>query len=433
MVVVTPVILYLPQIYAKETAVTLATLGTVLLVSRIFDGVTDQLVGYLSDITESRLGSRKPWMLAGTAVILVAGYFLLNPPATAGFSYLLLSMLGFYLGWTMVSVPHTAWGAELSGEYRERARIASFRGVFNNVGSLSFTVLPIVLFALGVAATSEFTLQVLSYAYAFAALALPVSVILACLAAPVGTPTGQCRPSLRRLMLSLRVNKPFWNYFGIFFLHGVANGMLYTVAFTFHDSYLKIGQWFPYIAAAYVGAVTASVPLWLRLSYRLERHRSWAISWMIHVVVMQGFWFLNPGPDAVWGAAAVMLAIALSAGANLVCAPAMLADIVDYGTWKTGAEQTGNYFAFQLMGVKIVQAIGGGLGFYLLAFWGFEVRPDAVNDQRAVVGLLSTYIGVPSVLFAVSIVLMWNFPLTARRHAIIRRRIESRGRFPPRA
>ena len=51
-----------------------------------------------------------------------------------------------------------------------------------------------------------------------------------------------------------------------------------------------------------------------------------------------------------------------------------------------------------------------------------------MNDARAIFGLLATYVGIPSLLFLLSIVLMWNFPLTARRHAIIRRRIETRPR-----
>jgi len=253
--VVTPVSLYLPQLYAKETSVTLAMLGTVLLISRVFDGVTDQLVGYLSDITETQFGSRKPWMLAGCAVILSAAYFLFNPPPTVGFFYLLISMLGFYLGWTMVSVPHTAWGAELSEDYNERSRIGSIRGILSNVGNLSFTLMPIMLFAV---------------------VALPLTVV-ASLTAPVGDRRGNTRPSVRRFIAPLRANKPFWNYFGIFFLQGVANGMLYTLAFTFY---------------------------------------------------------------------------------------------------------------------------GGALGFYLLAFWGFDVRPDIFNDSRAIFGLLTTYIVIPSLLFA---------------------------------
>jgi Na+/melibiose symporter-like transporter len=227
-------------------------------------------------------------------------------------------------------------------------------------------------------------------------------------------------------MASLRANKPFWSYFGIFLIQGVAQGILLTVAFTFYDSYLRVGEWLPYLATSYVVVMTASVPIWLKVSYYLGKHRSWAISWMIHVLVMQGFWFVPPGPDALWGVAFVMMSMGLSSGANVVCAPAILADIVDYGTWKTGAEQTGNYFAFQLMGVKIVHAVGGALGFYLLAFWGFEVQPEVANDSRAIVGLLTTYIGIPSAFFAASILLMWHFPLNARRHAIIRRRIELR-------
>ncbi|MFT7288937.1 MAG: hypothetical protein ACI87W_003062 [Halieaceae bacterium] len=100
-------------------------------------------------------------------------------------------------------------------------------------------MLPIVLAALGVVASSAFTLEVVALAYFGALIGLPLTIALASSRAPEGIQTGQVRPSLRRLLTSLRANKPFGNYFGIFFAQGIANGMLYTVEFTFHDSYLQ--------------------------------------------------------------------------------------------------------------------------------------------------------------------------------------------------
>ena len=115
-----PTAAMLPNFYLEYSAVTLAGLASATLVARLFDGITDPLIGLLSD----RAGNRKPWMVAGALLVSASAWFLYNPAADAGLGHLLVWYLLVTLGWTLVEIPHTAMAAELSGDYHERSRIA---------------------------------------------------------------------------------------------------------------------------------------------------------------------------------------------------------------------------------------------------------------------------------------------------------------------
>lgn len=118
-----PVLSFVPQLYAKEFGLSLAGLGAVLFFGRIFDAVTDQVIGYLSDRTRSRWGARKPWVVAGATVTVIAAFFLLKPPPGIGLLYFFVWRLVYDIAADMQNLSYTAWGAELSDDYNTRSRV----------------------------------------------------------------------------------------------------------------------------------------------------------------------------------------------------------------------------------------------------------------------------------------------------------------------
>jgi Na+/melibiose symporter-like transporter len=101
---------------------------------------------------------------------------------------------------------------------------------------------------------------------------------------------------------------------------------------------------------------------------------------------------------------------------------ALLGDIADYGTLKSGSNNTGNYFAIQTLLQKANMGIGAGLAFPLLAAFGYQLGGE--NTGRALFGLILAYIILPAVTSVAAAMVLWNFPLDARRHGIIRKRLE---------
>ena len=136
-----PTAAVLPNFYLDYSAVTLAGLATATFVARLFDGLTDPVIGYLSD----RSGRRKPWMIAGAVLVAASAWFLYNPAPDAGVAHLVSWYLVVTLGWTLVEIPHTAMAAELSRGYHERSRIALWRQLLGFAGGVLFMASPMLV------------------------------------------------------------------------------------------------------------------------------------------------------------------------------------------------------------------------------------------------------------------------------------------------
>ncbi|NIP14457.1 MAG: MFS transporter, partial [Pseudomonadales bacterium] len=105
-----PVAAFVPNYYGQDLGVSLAAVGLVLLLSRSFDAITDPLIGWLSDRTNTRWGRRRVWMLASVPILMLAIYKLFMPdPGDASAVYLLIWLVVLWLGWTMLFIPYYAW------------------------------------------------------------------------------------------------------------------------------------------------------------------------------------------------------------------------------------------------------------------------------------------------------------------------------------
>ena len=106
-----PLAIWIPAHYSGGLGISLAAVGTILMLARLTDVIPDPLVGELSDRFRTRLGRRKPWMLAGMPVMMLGVYQLFIPPEGIGLIYFLIWLTVFFLGATMIALPHRAWGA----------------------------------------------------------------------------------------------------------------------------------------------------------------------------------------------------------------------------------------------------------------------------------------------------------------------------------
>jgi Na+/melibiose symporter-like transporter len=112
---------------------------------------------------------------------------------------------------------------------------------------------------------------------------------------------------------------------------------------------------------------------------------------------------------------------------------ALMADIVDYEILKRRIDRAGNYYAFLLFIAKTTSAVGGIVFWVLGVVFGYQIADSAENSDFANLGMVLAFCVVPSALQILAVPLIWNFPIDARRHATIRRRIELRAAREARA
>ena len=132
--------LFLHPHYAGELGLGLAAISTVLLVSRLTDFITDPLMGWISDHTRTRFGRRRPFIALGLPVMMIGIYKLFMPEPPVDIWYMLIWNMVVYLGWTIMVLPYGAWGAELSDNYMDRARITAGRQIWTIAGLFGASV-----------------------------------------------------------------------------------------------------------------------------------------------------------------------------------------------------------------------------------------------------------------------------------------------------
>lgn len=417
-----PVYIVLPSLYGIELGIGLAATGLILLGARLFDTLSDPLVGALSDRLAFRGNRRKPWIGAGAVVAGIGLHMVLSPPDWAGGLYLLGWSIVLYGGWTMVSVPYMAWGADLSHDYDERTRITAWRegaGLVGLVGAGAATAA-----ATGAGWSERESVAALAWAaIAMGLVAFPL------LLSRVSEPSPYIvlrhlasRPDLRRAFRDLVENQTFLRLLAAWFLNGLANGVPAALFFIYLEHRLGAdAAERPLFVLLYFVSAVGAIPLWKILSERLGKHRAWCWAMAAACVVFACVPLIPQGGFAAFGLVCVVTGAAL--GADLALPPSIQADVVDYGTWRTGTRRAGLLFSLWGMSTKLALAVAVGLALPGVEMAGFDPdNPTAVGIHALVV----IYALLPAVTKAMAIALVWRFPLTAEKHTVIRRAINRR-------
>ncbi len=117
-----PLSVYLPPLYATEMGLSLATVGFIFMLARIWDVVTDPLMGLIIDRFPSRWGRRKHWIVTGAPLLMISAWFVYLPSPRAGAGYLLFWLFILYIGFTLIDTAHKSWGPDLATTYDDRSR-----------------------------------------------------------------------------------------------------------------------------------------------------------------------------------------------------------------------------------------------------------------------------------------------------------------------
>ena len=421
-----PVFGVLPTLYAQHARLSVAAIGTLVLIRSLYDAVSDQVIGFLSDRTRSRLGARVPWILAGTIVTVFGLYYLLRIPADAGLGYFAGWTVVFFTGTTMFGIPHTAWGHELTPVYAERNRVFGYRGFADNAGGALFSLLPLALVFFGVAADAEYTPEMIWRLGLITMAGLPILVLFMAFFAPRSTASATERTTMIGVLRSFKGNRPFLRFILAYVIAGTGYGFFVALLYPFVATYLRIPEAFATILLVTTLASLASVPIWVRLTNWLGKHRAWAWGWLTNSLVLVPMFWVAPGPSAIVPTCVLLTAYALTNGVSSVAPFAILSDVIDYDILKTKIDRGGNYYALMMMSVKALGSTGGIALIVLGSVFGYDMTAGHENTRSADLSMLWMFIAAPALFQLATLPLIWNFPIDARRHAIIRRRLDDR-------
>lgn len=408
-----------PGFYASDIGLSASAVGTVLLLTRLVDVGFEFAVGYLSDRTRTVHGRRKPWIVAGSVVIAVGFYSLMTPEHGAPWQRFFFSSLAFQLGWALLIVPYDAWGSELAHDYASRSTIFTSRATASYVGSLFFSLIPI----LPIFATSEFSPEVMHFAALAVAVALALAVPAAFTLVPVEPAAPRKPATLKGLLGALVGNAPLRLYMVSAILCGLSNGVFAAVTYIYQTDYMGFASQVWLMLIVYLVSNLVALPVWARLAQRMGKHRAWALGLLLNSLCFPPMALLPPG-QASFIPTLVLLGLAGATYSIVnVTMPAVLGDVVDHETLRTGANRAGGFFAFQALITKLTLAVGAGVAFLVIGQFGFKTG-TLHQTAHGIFGIQLAYLYIPAMLNAACIFFLWRFPLDVQAMSVIRRRLD---------
>lgn len=415
---------YLMIFYTDVFGMPAAVVGTMFLITRVWDSAFDPIIGIIADRTQSRWGKFRPYLLYLAIPFAVIGVLTFTTPdfsdggkvIYAYFTYSLMMMV-----YSAINVPYASLLGVMSPEPKDRNMLSTYRMTFAYIGSFIALLLfmPMVnRFSMGHDEQHGWMMSVIVIAVLCALL------FYGCFAWTTERvkPIKKQQNSLKSDLQDLLHNRPWWILLGAgvaalvfnsirdgatvyYFKYYVveeeyASVSLFGISFVLSGLYLAVGQ-----AANIVGVVLAAP-----LSNRIGKKKTymWAMS-IATVLSVIFYWF---DKEQLMLMFIFQVLISICAGSIFPLLWSMYADCADYSELKTGNRATGLIFSSSSMSQKFGWAIGSAVTGWLLAFYGFEA--NAVQGEEAIHGIRTFLSWLPAMGTVLSVIFISLYPLSEK-------------------
>lgn len=414
-----------------------ALAGLIMLVTKIFDAISDPVMGAISDRSKFKSGRRRPYMFVGTFVSTIAFALLFTMPVFESValkaSYAFGVLLLYTLGYTIFNVPYMAMSAEMTDNYEERTSLHGVRAMFVSIGSSIVSAgAPLLLAIMG----RDWD------AYAVVGLVLAALIFSAMIACWFGTSearTIEHKPTEHSFVKQLGLlaeNKHFLVIALTKFLQLLAVMSGAAVSLIFFMDYLRINLAYLTLMGISGTIITIlAVPVLTRLAANIGKRNTYIVSASITICGYLSWSFLPPGigeivvaegtgvpgfpaglnsPDVLialfWRSSLFGIVIA----GNVMMAMSMLMDAIEYDALRTGMRREGVYAACYSFVEKFSSSFGPFLVGLILQFTGYDNRVErgATQSAEALDGIIVGMSYVPAAFTGLSILALLFYQLS---------------------
>lgn len=432
--------MYLMFFYTDIFGMEAKVVGTMFLVTRVWDSLFDPIIGVLADRTRSKWGKFRPYLLYVAVPFGVIGVFTFYTPALAEsgkvvYAYLTYSIM--MMVYSAINVPYASLLGVISSSPKTRSVLATFRMSFAYIGSFVTLLLfnPMVNFFSG--HNQHMEAQQKGWVMAVGVIALcSVVLFLLCFSwtRERVQPVADNKSSLKQDVRDLLNNSPWWILLGAgvstlvfnsvrdgaalyyfkYYVHEEQYGqvVLLNIPFVLSGLYLALGQ-----VANIIGVVLAAP-----IGNKIGKKNIFILAMLLATVGSILFFWLDK--NQVWGIFGLQVIISICAGAVFPLLWSMYADCVDYSELKTGNRATGLIFSSSSMSQKLGWALGTAVTGWLLGYFGFQA--NQLQSEETLSGIKMFLSLFPAVGTILSIVFISFYPLTEKRMQKIASELEQR-------
>jgi len=396
--------------------------GLVVLISRIWDAISDPLMGVITDNTRSRFGRRKPYFLAGSIGIVIAFVLLWFPVASESaawrFAYVLFSYLFYSTIQTMVMVPYSAMSAEISMDYTERNWVNGMRLMFSTASTALSALVPLEIVRLFSSVQTGYLVMALVFGVLFA---IPFLLIFLGAAERVPAPDERSQFDLSLFIAPLRI-RSFRLLVGIYVACYLAIDVVSAIFAYYMNYYLERPAELNYVIGALLVVPVFLVPVVVRMANRQGKARTislFVLIWAAGLILLS---LLTPAWPW-WAIYAVALVIGCGVIGGIVIPWLMYPDTTDVGELALGKRVSGSFSGIMTLMRKTAGAFGIFIVSTVLEIAGY-VPPvteviDGVSSEQlftqpdgVIIALRTVVTGLPLVLIVVILILAARYPIT---------------------
>ena len=383
-----PLYIHAPDFYVTGQGVSLALMGAILLVLRIFDAVQDPFIGYLCD----RYAHVRGAITIG-ALTAMAGAFLMlyHPPQSLTAAWFAVSVAIATLAFSVLAISMNAAGSLWSRDTKEKTAITSVRESYGIAGLFLATIFP--------AAIASITGQESAYNfYGY----LAAGVIVLCGAVYLFWLSGRDLPKMPPQKFTWVLPRGrIAAVLGVYAASILASSLPAVLVLFFIRDRLDAEPWAGLFLALYFAAGIIAMPFWKAAASRIGKEKTWAAAMIFAIAVFGWAFFLGQGDLIAYGIICILSGAAL--GAELSIPPSILSDLID----EEGLESnTATYFSYAAFLSKAMLAVATAGGFFLLDAADFV--PAGENSPDALFMLSFVYAGLPLLIKAGAVWLLYR-------------------------
>lgn len=445
---------YLPFFYSNIFGLSLAHAGTLVLVTKLYDAVSDPVMGLIADRTNTRWGKYRPYLLWIAIPFAVAGVLAFFTPQTDNYTfkhvYAYVTYILMMTVYTAINVPYGAMLGVMTDDSREKSVFSSFRMFFAFIGSFiamgSFE--PLLKLRQSIMGTlpAEWTLADSTPADWTIAVSV-IGIVCAVLfilsfvmtrervteaemaKEPVRENSDEtAKTSVAEDLKALIANGPWWMLLGggiaILLFNCVRGG---AAAYYFADV-LGTNAIFTLALFLTVGEISqlVGVVVTVPVSEKIGKKATFLLVLVAVTVLSIIVAFLPETPAGMWALLVSQILICIAIGINSPLLWSMFADVADYSELKNGRASTGLIFSSSSMAQKFGAAFGSAIVLWVLMAFGYDNAKGAVQTPEALATIKALISWIPAIGSAAGIAIMLGYPLTDKKMSEIRQELSKK-------
>lgn len=426
---------FLPFFYSNVFGLSLADAGVLMLVTRIWDAVSDPMMGIVADRTKTRWGKYRPYLLFFALPFAVCGVLLFTTPENGKTVWAYVTYILMMTVYTGINVPYGSLLNVMTADSDEKSVLSSYRMFFAYGGSF------IALFAWeplcnmfdksrvaveGAGGLASISTNPAAWQNAMIVIASCCLVLfLLCFLLTREHVRSESTVSVGTDLKLLLKNKPWWLLIGAALASNLFNTVRgTTTAYFFADYIVKTVEMAPQWAFLVSAGIFLSIGeianmVGVVLAVPMSKHLGKKSTYMLSMAALVGlsilFFFLPATTGGYWAMLAFQLVISVFTGVISPLVWSMYADVADWSELKDGTASTGLIFSSASMAQKFGGAFGGSAVMWMLAAFGYSTVAGAVQTETAILGLRILMSWVPAAVAALSILVVWFYPLTKKK------------------